>query len=420
MSKKRGGNRKRTSPDTQDTILSDQKKKRSRKQRDQSIPNFVKMEILDNREASSTQQIKEEEIEKEPFKNQKQDTDKIYTPLDIKTEETEEKEQKEEEEEEEPVKRPEDDDKEELTFEVLTNDGKLQTLEYLLQLKNIFSGELPRMPKNYIARLVFDRHHQALMMFKQPRRDLPEHERPKTKKRVIGGITFRPVNAERFIEIAFCAVTSLEQRRGYGRVLMNNLKSYCQQCRWMRFLTYADNFAVTYFEKLGFSKTITMDESRYLGYIKDYTEATVMECMLHPRIDYLHIPVMIEKQREAVFDRMKEVDSSHSIFDAHETRQRILGKILNQMKNSEDSWPFLKPVTLEEAPDYYDVIKNPMDLQTMEEKLKADRYQTIDQFVDDMMLIFKNCRSFNRKSSVYYHCANECEKQFKLFMNRLR
>jgi len=311
-------------------------------------------------------------------------------------------------------------DLEELAFQVLTNDGKMQTLEYLLQLKNIFSGELPRMPKNYIARLVFDRQHQAVVMFKQPRSDLPPDKRPNTRKRVIGGITFRPVMAERFIEIAFCAVTSLEQRRGYGRVLMNNLKAFCQSCRWMRFLTYADNFAVTYFQKLGFTDKISMDDFRYLGYIKDYTEATVMECMLHPHIDYLHVPQMVEKQREAVFDRMREVDSLHSVFETADAKRRLLSKILNQMKAYEHSWPFLQPVTLEEAPDYYEVIKNPIDLSTMEKKLNQNKYQTIESFIADIKLMCDNCRMFNSKKSSYYKCADACEERLKLLMSRIR
>lgn len=32
------------------------------------------------------------------------------------------------------------------------------------------------------------------------------------------------------------------------------------------------------------------------------------------------------------------------------------------LKNHKCSWPFKEPVKREEVPDYYDVIKNPIDL----------------------------------------------------------
>ena len=33
---------------------------------------------------------------------------------------------------------------------------------------------------------------------------------------------------------------------------------------------YADNYAIGYFKKQGFTKQVTMDRSRWVGYIKDY------------------------------------------------------------------------------------------------------------------------------------------------------
>lgn len=45
--------------------------------------------------------------------------------------------------------------------------------------------------------------------------------------------------------------------------------------------------------------------------------------------------------------------------------------ILQLIKNHKCAWPFLKPVSVSEVPDYYDHIKYPMDLKTMGERLKA-------------------------------------------------
>lgn len=44
------------------------------------------------------------------------------------------------------------------------------------------------------------------------------------------------------------------------------------------FITYADNYAIGYFKKQGFSKSLQMTSGRYLGLIKDYDGGTKMEC----------------------------------------------------------------------------------------------------------------------------------------------
>lgn len=48
----------------------------------------------------------------------------------------------------------------------------------------------------------------------------------------------------------------------------------------------------------GFSKDIKVPKSRYLGYIKDYEGATLMECELNPRIPYTELSHIIKKQKE--------------------------------------------------------------------------------------------------------------------------
>jgi len=45
-----------------------------------------------------------------------------------------------------------------------------------------------------------------------------------------------------------------------------------------------------YFKKQGFTKSLQMHKSRYQGLIKDYDGGTVMECYIHPSIDYTRIP----------------------------------------------------------------------------------------------------------------------------------
>ena len=114
----------------------------------------------------------------------------------------------------------------------------------------------------YITRLVFDPKHKTLALIKDGR--------------PIGGICFRMFSSQGFSEIVFCAVTSNEQVKGYGTHLMNHLKDYHIRNGVFHFLTFADEFAIGYFKKQGFSKDIKLAKSVYQGYIKDYEGATLM------------------------------------------------------------------------------------------------------------------------------------------------
>jgi hypothetical protein len=83
-------------------------------------------------------------------------------------------------------------------------------------------------------------------------------------------------------------------------------------------------------------------------------------------------------------------------------------KVLQELRNyTQHSLPFLKPVQKREAPNYYDVIKNPMDLGTMGKKLKNLEYKSKEEFVKDLNLIWKNCLDYNTlPDSIYRKHAN--------------
>lgn len=70
-------------------------------------------------------------------------------------------------------------------------------------------------------------------------------------------------------------------------------------------------------------------------------------------------------------------------------------KILKYIKNHEEAWPFVDPVDENYAPKYYSVIRKPMDLQRMEEKLDSGEYLTFNDFKNDFQLIVDNCRQYN-------------------------
>lgn len=61
-------------------------------------------------------------------------------------------------------------------------------------------------------------------------------------------------------------------------------------------------------------------------------------------------------------------------------------------------------------PDYYQVIQEPIDLLTIEGKIKNEQYQTEEELVVDFKLMFSNCRQYNEEHSTIYEDANILEK----------
>jgi len=62
------------------------------------------------------------------------------------------------------------------------------------------------------------------------------------------------------------------------------------------------------------------------------------------------------------------------------------------------SWPFIEPVDAKLVPDYYVLVKNPVDLATMENRCISDIYSTEQQFVDDIALMLRNADQYNEVS----------------------
>lgn len=84
--------------------------------------------------------------------------------------------------------------------------------------------------------------------------------------------------------------------------------------------------------------------------------------------------------------------------------------------------PFTRPVdpVRDEAPDYFDVIKEPMDLSSVSNKLQSGQYKDRFQFKDDVELIFRNAKTYtpDPKAWIYYE-ASRSESAFRQLWNRI-
>ncbi|KII92810.1 hypothetical protein PLICRDRAFT_104366 [Plicaturopsis crispa FD-325 SS-3] len=320
------------------------------------------------------------------------------------------------------------------------NDGGPRSLVILTGLKTLFQKQLPKMPREYIARLVYDTNSRCLAIVKRG-------------YKVVGGICFRPFPHRGFAEIVFFATASVDQVKGYGGMLMDHFKTHIQQTYpgMLHFLTYADNYAVGYFKKQGFSKDITLERAVWAGYIKDYEGGTIMQCtMLGAKVDYLRKAETVAVQREAILTKIREMSRSHVVYEglkqfgegepegvsvdprdvpglresgwtpematnvirtvSRGAEYNFMQRLLHDLQNHPSAWAFLQPVNGEEVADYYDVIKQPMDFNTMEHKLETNQYPFLTAMVDDAQLVFDNCRLYNPEGSVYAKNATRMEK----------
>ena len=66
--------------------------------------------------------------------------------------------------------------------------------------------------------------------------------------------------------------------------------------------------------------------------------------------------------------------------------------VLSVLIKHKDGWPFDRPISKQEAPDYHLHVKTPMDLQTIRTRLDGMAFYTRNQeIINDIRLVFSNC-----------------------------
>jgi bromodomain adjacent to zinc finger domain protein 1A len=94
-------------------------------------------------------------------------------------------------------------------------------------------------------------------------------------------------------------------------------------------------------------------------------------------------------------------------------RLKVVEKHLNEMMKSQDGWPFLKPVSRRDAPDYFEVIEKPMDFSTIKNKLNNFKYSDYTNVIEDIRLVFSNCHTYNEPGSDIYKTGMRLSRQFE-------
>eukprot|EP01130_Rhizamoeba_saxonica_P001330 TRINITY_DN1119_c0_g5_i2.p1 TRINITY_DN1119_c0_g5~~TRINITY_DN1119_c0_g5_i2.p1 ORF type:complete len:239 (-),score=50.01 TRINITY_DN1119_c0_g5_i2:27-743(-) len=88
-------------------------------------------------------------------------------------------------------------------------------------------------------------------------------------------------------------------------------------------------------------------------------------------------------------------------------------RILNNIMEDKDSWAFLEPVDPVglQLPDYFDVIRRPMDLGTIKKNMQNEKLRNVFEFERDINRVWTNAMHYNREDATVYILAKKYQSQ---------
>lgn len=97
-----------------------------------------------------------------------------------------------------------------------------------------------------------------------------------------------------------------------------------------------------------------------------------------------------------------------------------LKSIIDSLEKDPRAFDFLVPVDYIAfgLTDYPVIIKKPMDLGTLKSNLKSGKFSSIGEFLDDLQLIWTNCKTYNMEGSEIWKLAQTLEKLSKKLIEK--
>ena len=81
--------------------------------------------------------------------------------------------------------------------------------------------------------------------------------------------------------------------------------------------------------------------------------------------------------------------------------------------------PFFKLPSRKELPDYYEVIRKPVDIDKIRSRIRSNRYRNLDDLEADFMLLCKNAQIYNVEGSTIYEDSIVLQSVFTNARERL-
>ena len=106
--------------------------------------------------------------------------------------------------------------------------------------------------------------------------------------------------------------------------------------------------------------------------------------------------IQLAREETASYDRerylMEKAQKPNEVWQPIRRCQMVL----NRLKGDGFATIFLEPVDLDEFPDYEDIIDQPMDLGTVDKKIKEKKYLAPEQFARDVRKV-RYCEGMNMR-----------------------
>ncbi|KAG9091625.1 hypothetical protein FS749_016410 [Ceratobasidium sp. UAMH 11750] len=87
--------------------------------------------------------------------------------------------------------------------------------------------------------------------------------------------------------------------------------------------------------------------------------------------------------------------------------QSVIGMVHSQISQLRGGNIFHNPIKKSEAPDYYEIVRRPMDLKTVKARIKDGLVSSTDHFKRDVYLMFANAIMYNRPGTSVNDIAAE-------------
>ncbi|SAL96136.1 hypothetical protein [Absidia glauca] len=104
--------------------------------------------------------------------------------------------------------------------------------------------------------------------------------------------------------------------------------------------------------------------------------------------------------------------------------EQVYQEALNTREEEEDTYRdlsdlFMTLVSKDDYPTYYTMIKEPISMEMILERIRSPYYRTIQQFRDDFRLMYDNARTFNEEGSFVYEDANTLQDAVEAKLDEL-
>lgn len=93
--------------------------------------------------------------------------------------------------------------------------------------------------------------------------------------------------------------------------------------------------------------------------------------------------------------------------DRHKDWKRLALSSLKELINHRNGPIFISPVREDDAPSYYTIVKYPLCLQGIKQKIRDDIILSIEDLHKDLLILFTNALVYNGKGSIVYDMAWE-------------